>query len=308
MATAKTKLDLEAERTLLERAAEAAESIVSFAKEKEPPTDPIKLALQEKDNLTIIGDDFKNAFDGQLEFYPRHQKFLLFYNNKYDRGLSQGEHHPRTRFSICHELGHYYLEHHNEFLRKGGRKHGSRGEFSNNYQIEREADTFAASLLMPSKFMSPLVNKGELNFSKVEVWGNTFKASYVSCAIRAVSLSHFPCAMVAIRDGKVVWVNRSDSLIEAGFYPPSRGAFSSPSAIEQWVLFQNGSGERGTKSVYARHWFQTFDRTKVASIPVTEHFLPVPVMKTLIVLLTIPQDELDAIESNRGDSDDNDFD
>jgi IrrE N-terminal-like domain len=306
MATAKTKLDQEAERTLLERAAEAAESIVSFAKEKEPPIDPIKIALKEKDSLTIIGDDFKNGFDGQLEFHPRHQKFLLFYNTKYDKGLPQGEHHPRTRFSICHELGHYYLERHNEFLRKGGRKHGSRGEFSNNYQIEREADTFAANLLMPGKIMSPLVNKGELNLSKIELWANTFKASHVSGAIRAVSLSHFPCAVVAIRDGRVVWVSRSDSLVEAGFYPPSRGVFSSPSAIEQWTLFQAGNTQRSTKPVYAKHWFKTFDRTELAMVSLTEHFLPVPIMKTLIVLLTIPQDELDAIECREDDDEEDD--
>jgi hypothetical protein len=296
MAIPKTRLEQEAERTLLEQAAETAESIATFAKQLLPPIDPLKIALEEKDNLAVIGDDFRNSFDGQLEFHPRQQKFLLFYNAKYDKGLPADEHHPRTRFSIAHELGHYYIERHNEFLRHGGRKHGSRGEFSNNYQIEREADTFAASLLMPSKLMAPLVNKGELSLAKIELWANKFKTSQVSCAIRAVSLSHFPTAVVAIRDGKIAWVSRSDTLVEAGFYPPSRGAFSSPTALEQWSLFQSGAARSCTKPVYARHWFRTFERTDLPRVSVTEHFLPVSIMKTLVVLLTIPQDELDAID------------
>ena len=52
---------------------------------------------------------------------------------------------------------------------------------------------------------------------------------------RAVALSDWPSAVVAIRNGSVVWVSRSDSLIKAGFYPPSRGAFTSPTALP-WCL------------------------------------------------------------------------
>ena len=60
---------------------------------------------------------------------------------------------------------------------------------------------------------------------------------------------------------------------------------------------QDGAAERATSPAYARDWFKIFDRDDLAQISVTEHFLPVPVMQTLIVLLTIPEDELERISN-----------
>ena len=53
------------------------------------------------------------------------------------------------RFSIGHELGHYFLEGHPEALLRDG-PHQSRAGFSSGDRYELEADHFAASLLMPN--------------------------------------------------------------------------------------------------------------------------------------------------------------
>ncbi len=294
----KTRLDWQVEANLMERAGEAAEEILRFARERKAPIDPLGIAAAEHDQLRVIGDDFKNAFDGQLEYHKKQKRFLLFYNNKYDRGLPPGEHHPRTRFSIAHELGHFYLERHNEYLRKGGRKHGSKGEFSNDYITEREADSFAANLLMPGFLIEELVNEGELSIDRIEELAGTFKTSLLSTARRAVAVSDFPCAVVGISDGAVGWVCRPQSLIKYGFYPPSRGNFSSPMAKEQWKNFQMGIADRHVAPVYARQWFKTYDRTELEQVSVNEHYLPIPILETLVVLLTIPEDELRLIESD----------
>jgi hypothetical protein len=111
------------------------------------------------------------------------------------------------------------------------------------------------------------------------------------------SLSDYPSAVVAIRKGAISWVSRSESLIKTGFYPPSRGTFTSPSALKQWQAFQASHAERKTAPCYARHWFRTFERDDLAQLSVTEHYLPVPIMETLIVLLTIPEDELDRVSN-----------
>jgi hypothetical protein len=287
------------EKTLQERAIEAAELIVRISGQKSAPIEPLKIAARGADQLTVIGNDFKRQFDGQLEFHRRKKQFLLFYNDRYDVGarLPPGEHHVRTRFTISHELGHFYLDRHNEYLRGGGRKHGSKGEFATNNLVEKEADSFAAGMLMPRFLMDSLVNEGELSLDRIDDLATTFKTSLVSTALRAVSLSDFPCAVVALRRGVVSWVSRADSLIKAGFYPPSRGGFTSPVARKQWVAFSQGEIERHTAPVYARHWFKTFDRTDLEGVSVTEHYMPVPVMDTLIVLLTIPEDELDRISN-----------
>ncbi len=39
-------------------------------------------------------------------------------------------------------------------------------------------------------------------------------------------------------------------------------------------------------------WLRTYDKDHLEGLPVTEHYLPVPVMDTLVVLLTVPEDEL----------------
>lgn len=264
----------------------------AFAATFDSAIDPLAIAASEKDQLTVIPGDFKNAFDGQLEFHPKQKRFLLLYNNKYDRGLAPGQHHPRTRFSISHELGHFYLDRHNSYLRRTRKKHGSRSEFANNTLVEREADSFASGLLMPRLLMDGEVNQCELSLDRIEELARTFQTSLVSTALRAVALSDYPCAVVGIRNGAVAWVSRSEALIKNRFYPPRRGYFTSPVAIQQWQAFSMGVMERHKAPVYAHHWFETYESAELATISVTEHYLPVGSMSTLVVLLTIPEDEL----------------
>lgn len=300
------------EKNLQDRAADEAELIVRLSGQCTAPIEPMKIAAREKDQLTVISGPFKKQFDGQLEFHPKKRRFLMFYNDKYDRAARVGPgQHPRTRFTISHELGHFFLERHNAYLRNGGRKHGSRGEFSSDYVVEKEADAFAAGMLMPRFLMEPRVNEADLSGDRIEDLARHFQTSLVSTSIRAVSLCHFPCAMVAIRNGVVAWVSRADSLIEAKIYPPSRGAFTSPSAQAQWENFRLGAAERTTATIYAKHWFKVYDRADLGMLSVTEHFVPVPIMDTLIVLLTIPEDELAHVSDfddtdDRSDDDDDD--
>ncbi len=88
-----------------------------------------------------------------MEYHRSRNRFLLLYNTKYDAYLLPGQHHPRTRFSIAHELGHYFLEPHRAYLRRTGKSHPSKGEFLSDRTIEMEADAFAAGLLMPSALL-----------------------------------------------------------------------------------------------------------------------------------------------------------
>jgi hypothetical protein len=73
---------------------------------------------------------------------------------------------------------------------------------------------------------------------------------------------------------------------------------TSPTARQQWQAFSSGVADRHIAPVYARHWFKTYDNAELESVSVTEHYLPVPVMDTLIVLLTIPEDELARLDSD----------
>ena len=281
-----------ARERLQEMAAERAEAILERLSQGTMPIDPLEVARSEAKLLETIGGDFRNRFDGQVEYHRKGNRFLLFYNTKYDAGLDIGEHHPRTRFSIAHELGHYFLEEHHSYLLKGGWSHPSRSEFFSQASIEREADAFAAGLLMPARLMRPLVNAEELSASRLGQISRRFKTSLVGTAIRSVRLSDFPCALVGIRDGQVAWSFLSEPLKKGGCYPSERGSLPHDLAGEVWQGFVHGVDATHVGEGSVGGWFRTFENEDLHEIPLTEHYLPVPAMETLLVLLTASEDDL----------------
>ena len=289
----KTDLEWKAERRVQEKAIEHAAEILELFGLSEPPLDPFDLIKAEEEDgfLVAKGDDFGTAFDGQLEYLPSKQQFLLLYNTRYNTLNSPG-HQPRTRFSVAHELGHYYIERHNAYLRGGGSSHVSRSEFRRGDSIvEREADSFASGLLMPKKLMSPLVNQGELTLSRIDAIATTFRTSRVSTAIRSVRLSHFPCAVVGIREGAIRWSFCSEALIQGSCYPGPKGVPSSAKAREIWEALGRGIAKAETADGPASNWLSVHG-DHLSDLQLTEHYIPVPVMDTLIVLLTLDEDDV----------------
>jgi Zn-dependent peptidase ImmA (M78 family) len=82
------------------------------------------------------------------------------------------EHHPnRQRFSLAHEIGHYVLHHkvgtkNDIFLDKNLSFYTRKDQTSSdqvNQRIEREANAFAAALLMPEKLIKKYIAKHDLD-------------------------------------------------------------------------------------------------------------------------------------------------
>lgn len=66
------------------------------------------------------------------------------------------------RFSIAHELGHYFLEGHiDQIPFDGGGFHSSKAGFFSAEIYEKEADSFASGLLMPSRLFRKALNQHE---------------------------------------------------------------------------------------------------------------------------------------------------
>ncbi len=263
--------------------------------------DPLRIAKEEYPRLRVGGRDFGDRFDGKLQYNSEKRCFGLLYNTKYDAGYRPGTHHPRTRFSIAHELGHYHLEHHHAYLTHGGKSHASINEFRSKNLIEKEADAFAASLLLPTDFVKPIVNSGELSVARLEDIAKDFETSLVSTAIRSVQLSHFPCALVGIRQSAVAWTFPSDALIEAGIYP-NKGVLPR-NASEPWAEFQVGVGARSENEGRVRDWFNAFERDDLGRVFVTEEYIPVTSMGTLLVLITMDENDVSPDEEEEYEDD-----
>lgn len=284
------------ERSIYERkieiAVQEAEALVERLAIRKAPIDPVMVAATERRILKLCPGNYKNAFDGRLEFLPKTRRFLCYYNTKYDRPGDDG-HAPRTRFSLAHELGHFFIDAHHEYLRAGGRVHPSQSEMLRSTPFEDQADAFAAHLLMPNRLFRPLANQDAVSIEMIADLAQTFRTSFVSTANRAIECTHFYCAVAAIRDGEIAWLRPGKPLIEKGIYPGPRGLVRSAAARSACGAFQSGAREILPSSGWGRDWFRIYDDDLSQRLPVIESYLPAPVMNTLIVLLTIPEDELE---------------
>ena len=90
----------------------------------------------------------------------------------------------------------------------------------------------------------------------------------------------------------------SDSVIEASLYP--KGGHLPPTATKPYAEFQVGKAQRQRAEGRARDWFAVYDEGKELAY-VSEEYVPVPVMNTLLVLLTMDEFEDDDDESEDDD-------
>lgn len=101
------------------------------------------------------------------------------------------------RFSIAHELGHYFLAGHPEHLFSGGKAiHESQAGFGSRDQIELEADHFAAGLLMPSHLFKSEAGKYADGFTAIEKLADRCQTSLTASAIRYAELTDAAVAVV----------------------------------------------------------------------------------------------------------------
>lgn len=164
---------------------------------------PIEIAS--RNNISFSFGDYQDYFDGLLEYM--NERFHIYVNINH----VNNQDHPRSRFTVAHELGHYFIEEHHNALITGALSHPSFTEFNSDNIIEKEADSFAASLLMPKeKFISsfkktPMGAKGIVELSKI------FSTSLMSTAIRYVENSTYPVMIIFWSNNKRLWQKGSNS-------------------------------------------------------------------------------------------------
>lgn len=283
-------MNRETERNRVERASALAEDLVASLRITKVPIDPLSIAAGEHPFLVAKGGNLGGLFDGQLEFHRKKERFVLFFNTKYDR--ESDRHHPRTRFSVGHELGHFYIPEHRAYLQGGGKSHRSRSEFTADSGVEREADAFASGLLLPRPLLRPMVSGRELTVRLLDKVAGEFQTSRVASAIRCVETTDQPCAVFGIRDGRIAWKRVSEMAIRAGCYPRKEPTLRSSGARDVWQDFARGLANEVEKETALGSWFETYDRGSLDQVLVTEQFLPIPVMETLLVLVTMDEDDV----------------
>jgi hypothetical protein len=117
------------------------------------------------------------------------------------------------RFTVGHELGHYFLEGHPEQLFKDGcTLHTSATGFVSDDRFEQEADAFAASLLMPKPLFREAASAVGEGLGAVKAMADVCQMSLTSTAIRYARLISEPVAVVLSMNGKVLFSIMSPAL------------------------------------------------------------------------------------------------
>jgi Zn-dependent peptidase ImmA (M78 family) len=118
------------------------------------------------------------------------------------------------RFSIAHELGHYFLPGHVEAVLREGSVHESRAGFIGKDRYELEADHFAAALLMPGNLFRVALGDAGTGLASIESLAQLCETSLVSTAIRCAQLSKEPLAVVVSTGRTIDYCFMSDLLRE----------------------------------------------------------------------------------------------
>ena len=210
--------------------------------------------IMRRNEISSVFNDYGDSFDGMLEHL--NGRFCIYCN----LGRVEQPDSGRARFTLGHELGHYFIDDHRNALASGkAPKHGSKCEFESDELVEQEADLFASHLLLPTARFRKKAQDGTLGLRAILKTAEHFRSSVTSTAIRYVKSDFIPCALIRWKpDGRFDWKHLSTDTVRARFQKTiedrSRIAQGSATdrALSGGALPPSGFFENGTT---AAAWF-----------------------------------------------------
>lgn len=164
------------------------------------------------------------------------------------------------RFTVAHELGHYYLDGHPDEILSTSPIHLSRAGFTEGaLSIEIEADHFASGLLMPTHLVRANLGRSRIGLQGILELADDAICSRTAAAIRAAECSQYPIAIVVSNGKTVCYGFLSDGFKSLGPCRMLRKGDQLPSSITR-EFNQDEENVRERKSVCGvttrDHWFQ----------------------------------------------------
>lgn len=114
---------------------------------------------------------------------------------------------PKKRFVLAHELAHFHMHKHLGIFFSDTDKTLSEWRSKGNH--EKEANDFAAELLMPSNLFIEKVKGNRLSLSLIEDTANFFGTSLTSTFLKYRNLGDFPVMIIFSEDNVVKWKQHS---------------------------------------------------------------------------------------------------
>jgi Zn-dependent peptidase ImmA (M78 family) len=238
-------------------------------------------ALATAQNLGVCFNDYEDAFDGLLEHSSG--SFVIYCNLR----RVEGRNSDRARFTLAHELGHFFIDEHRLKLERGESLPLSQCDYESAQPIEREADCFAAHLLMPASRFTKRSRGLVPGLSGILSLRRHFGTSVTSTACRYAELGIAPCIVIKwSRDG-VGWRFTSAAAREFGLGKTIESVAALPSesatarAIAGDAVPSRGFFESGTTAAY---WFKSVENGSYRNDVLMEQAIPLGRFGTLTLL------------------------
>jgi Zn-dependent peptidase ImmA (M78 family) len=177
----------------LEMAKKKAEMVLLNEGIKSLPVDPFAIA----ENRDIIVKAKPDTAEGVSGMLLRHGDTfgILYATNVPNEGFQ--------RFSVGHELGHYFLDGHIDHVLPEDGFHISHSGFVSADPYELEADSFASGLLMPSIPFKRAISRVDPGIAAIESLSEECRTSLTSTAIRYAELTDDAVAII-ISTGQII--------------------------------------------------------------------------------------------------------
>lgn len=240
------------------------------------PVDPIAIA-READILVKAKPDTAPGVSGML---LRHGGSfgILYATHLPNKGFQ--------RFSIGHELGHFFLDGHiDHVLPEGAPSHASRAGFVSADIYEREADHFSAGLLMPTGPCRKLLVKREPGLAAIEAMAATCRTSLTSTAIRYAGLADDAVAVIMSTAGVVDYCFLSDTMKTLPQLTPPRKGSPVPRATATHAYANGGARGHNGRTEAECHVLDWLGGSR--SMPATEEVLHLGSYGKTLTVLTI---------------------
>ncbi|MPT35368.1 MAG: ImmA/IrrE family metallo-endopeptidase [Flavobacterium sp.] len=200
---------------------ELAEYIALKFNEKSTPLD----IIVKQEGLSVFYDNYeRGTFDGMTVYDD--DSFFIHIN--IDNGNKEGS--VRGRFTLAHELGHYFIDSHRVSLKNGLlQPHPSKTNIKQFNAIEREADYFASCLLMPEEKFKKDIFKKKFSFNLIDHLCSEYNVSRTACAFRFSDIGNHPIMIIYAENGIVKWTHCSNDF-------PFKSLISNPKVPEDMVM------------------------------------------------------------------------
>ena len=231
----------------LDRAARSAREVLADAGIASLPVDPFGIAKTTGIECRVA--DLQDC-SGCLKL--RNNTFRIEYNGQWGEGFA--------RFTVAHELGHYFIPGHPQALFPGNSgEHRSESGYTSKDGIERQADHFATNLLMPADLFSlSLGRQTGRGLPAIQALSEECVTSLTATAIRYAELCDVPLAVILSSGDRINWCFMSDSLKAVCPNWLNKGSAVPPASLTHEFNKNNKNGTSGElreDSSYLDAWF-----------------------------------------------------